>query len=71
MRGDLCVLGGLLPVEGLPKGIFGALKSCNKRGQATSPVGCYVVCAHAPWPPFVPWAWNYLGSLRLGPVSRP
>lgn len=52
MIGDLCVLGGLLPVEGLSKGIFGALKSCSNRGQAARPVGCYVVCAHASWPPF-------------------
>ena len=67
----LCVLGGLLPAEGLSKGIFGALKSCGNRGQATKPVGCYVVCAYAPWPPIVPLAWNDRSSLRLAPVSWP
>ena len=71
MIGVLGVFGGLLPGEGLSKGIFGALKSCSNRGQATRPVRCYVVCAHATWPPIVPWAWNDLGSLRLAPVSRP
>ena len=71
MIGVLCVLGGLLPGEGLSKGIFGAWKSCSHGGQATRPVGCYVVCAHAALTPNVPWAWNDLGSLRLGPVNRP
>ena len=69
--GVLCVLRGLLPTEGLSKGIFGALKTCSKKGQTTRPVGCYVVCAHAPWLPIVPWAWNDLGSLRMAPVSWP
>lgn len=52
MIGDLCVLGGLQAVEGLSKGIFGALKICSNRGQATRPVHCYVVCTNASWHPF-------------------
>ena len=54
MIGDLCGLGDQLPVEGLSKCIFGALKSRSNRSQGASPVGGNAVWAHAPWLPFGP-----------------
>ena len=47
MKGDLCGLVGPLLVEGLSKGIFGALKSCNK--EAKEPALWVVMwCTHMP-----------------------
>lgn len=47
VKGDLCGLVVPLPVEGLSKGIFGALKSCKK--EAKEPAQWVVTwCTHTP-----------------------